>query len=499
MKTKDILLSKIIRIIAILPMMICLLEGVYAQNVGIGTNTPTSPLTVMSNNNGKGVIQKWGGVEVGFYANEAFAFVQTWSPHDLHFATSNGLSRMMIQHGTGNIGIGTGTPSALLHVDLGSSNSQGLLITGSQNNNSSVPDLGAGSRLMFYPGKAAFRAGVVNGTQWDDLNIGQGSIAMGNNSIASGLFSLALGFNTTAKGNYSLALGLGSEANGARSLAMGDLAMANASNSLAMGYDTKANGLVSTAMGANTIAKASTSLSIGYFNDDSDDPNPQNPQASDRLFQIGNGSTNLSRRNAMTVLRNGNTGIGILNPTHRLEVAGRMRIVSGGTGSTSAGIWLNKNDNSGQLGFVGVDGNNDIGIFNQTSGWSFLVRDATGNAWVKGTVTANGVTLTSDERLKKDITPLGNAMPLLEKLHGYQYHWKDETADAGLQTGLLAQEVEKVMPELVMTDEKGMKSVNYMGLIPYMLEAVKFQQSTIAGQQQQINELEKLVEMLIKK
>jgi uncharacterized protein YqjF (DUF2071 family) len=90
-------------------------------------------------------------------------------------------------------------------------------------------------------------------------------------------------------------------------------------------------------------------------------------------------------------------------------------------------------------------------------------------------------------------------MPLLEKLNGYQYHWKNETWDASLQTGLLAQEVEKVLPELVKTDDKGMKSVNYIGLMPYMLEAIKMQQTTITTQQMQIEELKKMVENFVKK
>ncbi|HSR37518.1 MAG TPA: tail fiber domain-containing protein [Phnomibacter sp.] len=233
-------------------------------------------------------------------------------------------------------------------------------------------------------------------------------------------------------------------------------------------------------------------MALGQYNDASDAPNSIALNVSDRIFQIGNGLDNNLRTNALTVLRNGNTGIGVLDPGYRLDLAGRMRIRSGGSGGSSAGIWLNKNDNSGLLGFVGVDGNNDIGIYSNTSGWSFVVDDATGNAMVKGTVTANGVTLTSDERLKKDITPLDEAMPLLEKLNGYQYHWKDASWDASLQTGLLAQEVEKVMPELVKTDDKGLKSVNYIGLIPYMLEAFK-------GQQKEIEELKKLVAELMKK
>ena len=87
-----------------------------------------------------------------------------------------------------NVGIGTATPNtnALLHVDLGSSTIKGLLVTGTYDASSIVPDLGAGSRMMFYPGKGAFRAGYVNGTQWDNANVGRFSTAFGERNTAMG-------------------------------------------------------------------------------------------------------------------------------------------------------------------------------------------------------------------------------------------------------------------------------------------------------------------------
>ena len=61
-----------------------------------------------------------------------------------------------------------------------------------------IPATGAGVRMMWYPAKAAFRAGFVDGTQWDDANIGQYSVAMGYGTTASCLRCMAMGFNTTA-------------------------------------------------------------------------------------------------------------------------------------------------------------------------------------------------------------------------------------------------------------------------------------------------------------
>jgi len=81
----------------------------------------------------------------------------------------------------------------------------------------------------------------------------------------------------------------------------------------------------------------------------------------------------------------------------------------------------------------------------------------------------------SDIRLKKDVKKLDNAMAKLQSLRGISFSWKDKDMMEGEQIGVVAQEVEKVFPELVMTiDDK--KAVNYQGLIPVLIEAVKEQQ-----------------------
>ena len=91
-----------------------------------------------------------------------------------------------------NVGIGTTAPNpgALLHVNLGTSTTKGFLVSGTYTGGT-VPDLGAGARLMFYPGKLAFRAGNVTGTQWDNSNVGTSSVALGYNAIASNENSFA--------------------------------------------------------------------------------------------------------------------------------------------------------------------------------------------------------------------------------------------------------------------------------------------------------------------
>jgi hypothetical protein len=118
------------------------------------------------------------------------------------------------------------------------------------------------------------------------------------------------------------------------------------------------------------------------------------------------------------------------------------------------------------MAFMGTNTAVDAGIYIGNS-WMFLVN-ANGNATLAGTLTQN-----SDSRLKTNIEPINNSLELVSQLNGYHYQWKDEGRSQELQTGVLAQEVEAQMPELVSTDDKGVKSVNYSGLVPYLIESIK--------------------------
>ena len=77
-----------------------------------------------------------------------------------------------------------------------------------------IPVEGPGTRLMFYPGKAAFRAGAIEGSQWDNTHIGHNSAATGLNTIASGDSSTSFGKETIASGPSSHAEGSHTVASG---------------------------------------------------------------------------------------------------------------------------------------------------------------------------------------------------------------------------------------------------------------------------------------------
>ncbi len=130
---------------------------------------------------------------------------------------------------------------------------------------------GAGTRMVWYPGKAAFRAGYVDGTQWNNANIGNYSVAFGYDAIASGVMSTALTFLTTASGNYSLAAGPFSSATTLGSTALGYSTLANGTESTALGVLTTASGPYSVAMGLYSIASGNASTTMGHQNTASGD------------------------------------------------------------------------------------------------------------------------------------------------------------------------------------------------------------------------------------
>ncbi|WP_309943289.1 tail fiber domain-containing protein, partial [Aureibacter tunicatorum] len=97
---------------------------------------------------------------------------------------------------------------------------------------------------------------------------------------------------------------------------------------------------------------------------------------------------------------------------------------------------------------------------------------------VYGFIWASGTINTSDERLKSNVNTISNALNTVMKLRGTSYKWKSSNKQ---DLGVIAQEVEKVLPSLVHTDEKGFKAVSYNGLIPVLIEAIKEQQQIIEG------------------
>jgi hypothetical protein len=117
---------------------------------------------------------------------------------------------------------------------------------------------------------------------------------------------------------------------------------------------------------------------------------------------------------------------------------------------------------------------------------------------VNGSLRCYSFTNSSDARLKANVAPLNNALDSITRLRGVTFEWNDAARrntdlPTGPQIGFIAQEVERVLPQLVSTDGAGLKSVAYVNVVPVLVEAVKQQQKQFdaykSDKQREIDEL----------
>lgn len=180
------------------------------------------------------------------------------------------------------------------------------------------------------------------------------------------------------------------------------------------------------------------------------------------------------------------TGVGLATETEYIG-SGATALEFRGTAITSVQL----NEISG-IGTITIDGGRDmdsVGAANQVlyknadnlvTGSVNLTFDGT-NLVCGGTVTAN-----SDESLKTNVTHIENALGKVVDLRGVEFDYKE---NGNHSIGLIAQEVEKVLPDLVHESEDGIKSVAYQNIVAVLIEAVKEQQIQIELLKYEINSL----------
>jgi uncharacterized protein YhaN len=122
----------------------------------------------------------------------------------------------------------------------------------------------------------------------------------------------------------------------------------------------------------------------------------------------------------------------------------------------------------------GGSGSGNVVVENASGTAQFTMNSSTGSFTAAGTLVSN-----SDERLKTNVETITSALDKVLALRGVMF---DRIATGAHEMGVIAQEVEQVIPELVFTDESGIKSVAYANTVALLIEAIK-------EQQQQINEL----------
>jgi Chaperone of endosialidase len=329
-------------------------------------------------------------------------------------------------------------------------------------------------------------------------NIAIGTMALyanltGTNNTATGYQALSAntsGFGNTAYGSNVL---LGNTT-GNHNTAVGSQTMTTAATSTymtALGYGvstTQDNLTNATAIGANAFVGQSNSMVLGSING-------QNGASSSVNVGIGTAaplaplhihSSNADNwHNAKTLYLDDDISV----PTIRFQ----------GSGAYANRFWNitlepytpTSGDNAGIPGTSLVLSNDeDYPNVRFEQGITQFLGDihGYGDATIEGTLHLSNSISYSDIRLKKDIQPLHNALSDVLRLNGYTYYWKNNK-DTSEQIGVLAQEVQKVYPQLVEADNKGILGVNYQALIPVLLTAIKEQQN-------QIDELTKRVDRI---
>ena len=188
-----------------------------------------------------------------------------------------------------------------------------------------------------------------------------------------------------------------------------------------------------------------------------------------------------------------NVGIALngANPTRPLSfpasLGEKILLYPGGAGEVGIGVYGNElrlhADNPGAKVSFGTQDN--AGNFSENA---LAQRNGVYAFSVLGSLWVNGTTYASDERFKQNITAIGSPLQKLLKLNGVEYEMKTgefpkNHFQTGRQIGLLAQNVEKIIPEAV-NEKDGYKGVDYARLVPLLIEAIKQQQKLIEEQQQ---------------
>jgi hypothetical protein len=205
----------------------------------------------------------------------------------------------------------------------------------------------------------------------------------------------------------------------------------------------------------------------------------------------------------MAIKSYGFVGIGTTLPGAMLSIAkpgaGNLpNVLSFVSGRTYTFSMVNDIDSTGgaDLKLSGGDNkelmywarNGLVGIGTTNPGYRLQV----GNAGDGSEARANSWAQFSDARLKTNLVKLTGAIDKIELLNGYYFNW-NQGADKKKQIGVIAQEVEKVVPEVVSEGSDGYKSVEYSKLAPLFIEAFKEQQAKIKQLESQIDELQKRI------
>ena len=395
-------------------------------------------------------------------------------------AADGPLAQRMLIDNQGNVGIGTENPGARLDVAgdakfNGPLNVQGAL-TASGLEVSGVGQIGGN---LSVTGKLTAASFAGNGAGLSNVTPADSSITSAKLAVDSASFSKVTGGKMVISGEN---VGIGTANPGARLDVAGDAKFngpLNIQGALTVSGVAEIGGnlsvtgkLTAASFAGNGAGLSNLTLADGSVT------NAKLAQDAASLSKVSGGKM---------VISGGNVGIGTTNnPQNRLHVGpGSSLIVPSrvnavvASNTPDAGIAIAQNSGvnvllqaSGAGGYLGTTSNHPL-VF-RTNDLDRMVVDTNGNVHVTGQIVHG-----SDRRLKTDVSSLDSMVDKLLSLRGVRFKWRNARDGDSYRIGLIAQEVETILPEVIEIGPDGMKGINESGLVAAIITAIKEQQAEL--------------------
>ena len=418
-------------------------EGLRIQtngNVGIGTTAPRYKLSVAG-----------GGIQVvntdfalsttGTYIRTALGATSgdTYGYIDVLKTGETAYGNLALAPNGGNVGIGTTGPTEKLHIVGGNikvANNYNVVFGDTSGNNGAKIGVDGSSNLVINQvNSSSLIFKTANVEQMRILSAG--NVGIGTTGPTA---TLDIGSTMSADNQNVLQL---SQNNNLKSGISG-LYIPWATGAKGSGSHYMINGVVTDTSISSSVNMYGLKLNMG-----------NGTSTSYGLYVEGEDKNYIS----------GNVGIGTTGPLFKLDVNGTMRVTATSTFSGNVGIGTTAPAYALDVKATGATG--IVARFNNDNTSCLFNADGT-------------ISCSSDARLKKNVEDLDYGLNEIMALRPVAFNWNTDADGAGKGISFIAQEVETILPKLVMTDPaNGYKSLNTIGLVPVLAKAIQDQQKEI--------------------